>query len=158
MKQWDALHHVHGSSSLYSMRVVRLAALAVMMSVLAPASASASSVIQFQSPSRNIGCALVKFEGPWFVRCDIAHHSWPTPRKPRSCELDYGQGVELSATGSSSFVCAGDTTLGAGRSLRYGRSVSRGPLRCTSRRTGMRCVSRRSHHGFALSRQSVHRF
>ena len=140
------------------MRAVRLRALAVMVLVLTPPTASASSFVQFQSPSRNIGCELGALDGPWFVRCDIARHSWPTPRKPRSCPLDYGQGLELTENGSASFVCAGDTALGAGRILGYGRSISGGPLRCTSLRTGMRCGSRRSHHGFVLAAQSVHRF
>jgi hypothetical protein len=140
------------------MRAVRLSAVAMMMLAMAPASASASSFVQFQSPSRNIGCELGDLGGPWFVRCDIARHSWPTPRKPRSCPLDYGQGLELTEDRSAFFVCAGDTALGAGRILGYGRSISGGPLRCTSLRTGMRCVSRRSQRGFVLAAQSVQRF
>jgi hypothetical protein len=141
------------------MRALTLAALSVLALALAPAGASALTVIQFQSPSRNIGCVLVD-DTHWFVRCDIAHHSWPTPRKPPGfCrELDYGSGLQLAASGRASFVCAGDTTLGAGRILAYGRQISGGPLRCTSLTTGMRCVSRRSGHGFLLSRSSARPF
>jgi hypothetical protein len=55
-------------------------------------------------------------------------------------------------------VCAGDTLLGAGPELAYGRTIQRGRFRCRSRRSGMRCVNRRNDHGFLLSRAVVKRF
>jgi hypothetical protein len=37
--------------------------------------------------------------------------------------------------------------------LRYGRSISLGPFRCTSLRTGVRCVVKKLDHGFLLLRR-----
>jgi nitrogen fixation NifU-like protein len=97
--------------------------------------------IQFQSPSKNIGCAS---DGR-FVRCDIRERDWSPPPRPANCEGDYGQGASVgrrSARGS--LVCAGDTTLGAGRVLRYGKTRRLGNgLRCKSMKSGMRCVNSR---------------
>lgn len=124
-------------------------ALALACGLVTPAHAA-----QFQSPSRNIGCAITKQS----VRCDIRERSWDPPPKPRSCELDYGQGVTVGRRGRAHFVCAGDTTLGQGRRLAYGEAIRRGRFRCVSRRSGMRCTNRRNGHGFALSRQRARRF
>ena len=105
-------------------------------------------------PRSNIGCYIDRSG----VRCDIAQHDWPKPVKPPSCDLDYGQGVYVGRRGRARFVCAGDTTLGAGPVLAYGRTVRRGRFRCRSRRSGMRCVNRRNGHGFHLSSAVVRRF
>jgi hypothetical protein len=118
------------------------------------AATEAGAFVQFQSPSGNIGCALSR-DG---VRCDIAERDWTPPPKPASCELDWGNGVAVDRHGRAQIICAGDTTLHAGRHLAYGDSLRRGRFRCTSRRTGMRCVNRRNGHGFVLSRQRAKRF
>jgi hypothetical protein len=104
----------------------------------------------FQTPSRNIGCVF----GGDQVRCDIRKKSWRSPPKPGSCELDYGQGISLSAGGTPSFVCAGDTALGGPATLPYGSHAQRGFLRCDSGRAGVTCVDVRTGTGFFLSRQS----
>ena len=57
------------------------------------------------------------------VRCDIAERDWEPPPAPAYCELDYGQGIALSAGGDPEFVCAGDTALGADAPLPYGESI-----------------------------------
>ena len=92
------------------------------------------------------------------VRCDIRNHSWPLPPKPPSCDLDYGYGVEVGKRGKGSFICAGDTALGAGRHLDYGTKIRRGRMRCASKTSGMRCVNVRNRHGFFLSRDRVRLF
>jgi hypothetical protein len=119
--------------------------------LLLPAAAQAGP---FQSPSGNIGCFINKSG----VRCDIRQRSWRPPPKPRSCDVDFGQGVALDRRGRAGFVCAGDTTLGAGPALAYGDAIRRGRFRCSSRTDGMRCVNRRNGHGFFLSRERVRRF
>lgn len=116
--------------------------------------ASASAFKGFVSPTHNIGCVMDKQA----VRCDIRDHSWQSPPKPKSCELDYGGGVVVGHSGKAEFVCAGDTTLEAGPVLAYGESVRKGRFRCTSMETGMRCVNRRNGHGFLLSKQKVRLF
>ena len=108
----------------------------------------------FQSPSGNIGCYINKGG----VRCDIAEHTWPTPPKPGSCDVDYGGGLTVSKRGRGSFFCAGDTTLHQGPVLDYGEKIRRGRFRCKSRPDGMRCVNRRNGHGFFLSRDFAKRF
>jgi hypothetical protein len=108
---------------------------------------------QFQLPSGNIACYL-DTSG---VRCDIRDRSWQPPAKPASCDVDYGQGIELRASGAS-FVCAGDTTLGGGSTLAYGMSIERGPFRCDSSADGVECKDSRTGHGFHLSRASYRIF
>lgn len=127
-------------------------ALAVALSLAVAVDAKALTF--FQSPSRNIGCVITK-RG---VRCDIAERDWRPPPKPSSCPVDWGQGLTVGRRGRARFVCAGDTVLGMGRRLQYGRSIRRGRFRCTSRRKGMRCVNRLNAHGFELSRERARRF
>ncbi len=92
------------------------------------------------------------------MRCDIVRRDWEPPPKPASCELDYGHGLSVGRRGRGRFVCAGDTALNNGRKLHYGASIARGRFRCTSLRSGMRCVNERNGHGFKLSRQRAIRF
>ncbi|MEW6583174.1 MAG: DUF6636 domain-containing protein [Actinomycetota bacterium] len=114
-----------------------LAALAV-----APAAASASQV-GFHTPSRNIHCVMTS-DG--LVQCWVLSsacrgeggglfaHSWafsPGRRPTRFCPGDFVPGT---------------------RSLGYGRSITLGGSRCTSRTSGVTCVRLRTGHGFFLSR------
>jgi hypothetical protein len=122
----------------------------VALTGLAAGASAASAYTGFVSPSHNIGCVISSQS----VRCDIRDHSWPTPPKPKSCELDYGGGVAVDRGGKAQFLCAGDTTLEAGPVLGYGSSVSRGRFRCSSQESGMRCVNQRNGHGFFLAKQS----
>ena len=46
------------------------------------------------------------------------------PKAPADCNLDYGQGIQMSAGGAPEFVCAGDTALGGGDPLPYGQSIA----------------------------------
>jgi hypothetical protein len=130
-----------------------LAAVVLLLLALVAAPPAGAAFRQFQSPSRNIGCEMTRA----FARCDIAERDWRPPPKPARCDLDWGQGLTVGRRGRGRVVCAGDTALGAGPVLRYGRSIRVGGMRCTSRRAGMRCTSRR-HHGFVLSRQTYRLF
>jgi Family of unknown function (DUF6636) len=102
----------------------------------------------FSSPSGNIGCVMWRH----FTRCDIAHHSYPKPPKPRECFGDY-DGGSIVVRRVPRFECITDTALG-GRVLHYGKSVRVGRFRCISRRNGVQCQNRRTGHGFRLSRGS----
>lgn len=108
----------------------------------------------FQSPSGNIGCALSKTG----ARCDIAAKTWRPPPKPASCPVDWGNGLTVGRRGKGRYTCAGDTVLGQGRKLAYGRAVSAGRFRCISKKSGMLWVNRRSGHGFGLSCGRARRF
>ncbi len=103
----------------------------------------------FTSPTGNIGCYIDKST----VRCDIGDRDWEPPAAPKSCKLDYGQGIELKAGGSADFVCAGDTALGGGDPLDYGKSIGAGLLRCESEESGMTCRDVESGRGFSISKQ-----
>ena len=107
----------------------------------------------FRTPSRNIGCVLMKQE----VRCDIAEREWkPTPAN-EPCRLDYGNGISLNANGAQ-FTCAGDTTLGAPTVLEYGQRAQRGKFFCDSAQDGVTCSNLETGAGFFISRESYRIF
>ena len=114
-----------------------------------------TELTSFSSPSGNIGCQIE----PLAVRCDIAERDWKPPSTPPDCELDYGQGLTLTAGSTAELVCAGDTALNAGGSqLAYGQSIGAGLLRCESEPSGMRCIDTETGRGFELSRESYKLF
>jgi hypothetical protein len=109
----------------------------------------------FQSPSKNIGCYISKSG----ARCDIAKRDWTPPPKPSTCDVDYGQGLEVDRHGKGYLVCAGDTALNPhANKLGYGHAIRVGRFKCVSHMSGMTCKNIRSGHGFKLSRASYRRF
>jgi hypothetical protein len=108
----------------------------------------------FETPSHNIGCILFE-QG---ARCDISKHSWPLPKRPKSCEFDYGGSLFIGEKGRGEYGCVSDSAMGAGPVLPYGESIRKGRFECHSEEAGVRCVNRRNGHGFFLSRQSVKLF
>jgi hypothetical protein len=130
-----------------------LVAVAVAAGVLV-AAAPATAATFFQSPSGNIRCVIDRTS---IARCDITQRNWSPPPKPRSCPGDWANGMQVGFRGRGRFTCASDAVPG-GRTLGYGESVRRGRFRCSSRRSGMRCVNTRNGHGFALSRDRARRF
>jgi hypothetical protein len=131
-------------------RLVPLAALVAALAAAAPASAATF----FHSPSGNIRCMIDRTS---FTRCDITERNWSPPRKPRSCEFDWGNSMGLRFRGRGHFLCVSDA-VERGRKLAYGQAIRRGRFRCRSRVSGMRCVNVRNGHGFSLSRQDFNRF
>lgn len=118
---------------------------------------AANTLVQFTTPSRNIGCIALNTSGAWDLRCDIREHSYRAPAQPSSCQEDYGDSLTLARTGRARWTCHGDTALppanGYGfRTLRYGNSLRTGPFRCTSRVSGMTCTNA-SGRGFVISRE-----
>ncbi|HEY1370702.1 MAG TPA: DUF6636 domain-containing protein [Gaiellaceae bacterium] len=124
--------------------------LAVAVAVLAfaqPAGSATATVRWFHSPTGNIQCEVAsRGPGGTFAFCQ-------TFKAPRSATL---------RRDGRTRVCRGVGCLGNGPenafTLRYGRSVTVGPFRCTSRRSGMRCIVRASGHGFAISRERLRVF
>lgn len=131
----------------------RLVALAVLLGALA-AAGPASAAVSFHSPSGNIRCVIA---AKTYTRCDITSRDWRPPPKPRTCEFDWSNTLEVGLRGRGKFGCVSDA-IDPGRILPYGESITRGRFRCRSRTSGMRCVNTRNGHGFALSRQRVRRF
>lgn len=126
---------------------------AATLALLAFAS-SAAAFKGFESPSHNIGCILSE-QG---ARCDIRQHSWPLPKRPKSCEFDYGGSLWVGDKGKGEYGCVSDSAMQAGPVLPYGESIRKGRFVCTSEEIGVRCVNRRNGHGFLLSRQRVRLF
>jgi hypothetical protein len=124
------------------------------------AAGSVSHVVHlgsFRSPTGNIGCVLIDGD----ARCDIAQRSWSPPKRPASCPsiVDFGQGLEMQATGDPGFVCAGDTSRDpSSPSLGYGIASKVGPFECVSRSSGMTCTRTTDGHGFFLSIQAYRIF
>ena len=115
----------------------------------APPEPEPQALTAFSTPSGNIGCVM----DPEYVRCDIRDRSWEPPPEPSSCELDFGQGIELANETRSHLVCAGDTTLGAEDTLEYGETSKVGPYRCVSAAAGITCQAE-TGHGFFLSKET----
>ena len=132
-------------------------ALLLVLAAAAVTSAGASTVIEFRTPSGNIGCvysAGLPGAGAPTVRCDIRSRLKPSPKPPASCPLDYGDSIQVSRTGKAILVCHGDTAIDpTSRVLAYGSTWRRDGLACASRATGLRCTNADSH-GFFLSRES----
>jgi uncharacterized protein DUF6636 len=116
----------------------------------APPEPEPEELTSFSTPSGNIGCVM----DPEFVRCDIAERSWEPPPAPSDCEVDFGQGVQISGQRRGQLVCAGDTTLGSEETLEYGQTSKVGPYRCISAEAGITCQDSRTGHGFFLSKQT----
>jgi hypothetical protein len=134
--------------------------------VLLAAFTVALSLVHFQSPSGNINCigAPPGSFGPAFVDCLVRKHTWPariTPRKPASCDVDFDPyTVSLGHRKVSVGSCRGDIgplcvyTSDKCSTLGYGRSVSIGPIRCTSATAGVTCRYTTSPRvGFKIARE-----
>jgi hypothetical protein len=137
---------------------VRSAVVAVL--ALALATPAQAILVQFRTPTSNIGCVYSSEpgrNGP-YLRCDILSGLKPKPARPRGCTLDWTFGFQMNRTGRARTVCAGDTAVDRhAKVLRYGHKWSAGGFSCTSRRAGLRCRNR-SGHGFFLSRTRSFRF
>jgi hypothetical protein len=113
-----------------------------------------SELIGFTAPSGNVGCSIAST----MVRCDISERDWSPPARPADCDGDYGQGISLLPGGQATFVCAGDTVLGEGAPLAYGKSLSAGALVCTSAESGITCRDTETGHGFSIAREAYRLF
>jgi hypothetical protein len=131
-----------------------LLAFLTVAALLGAGASSACAFKGFESPTHNIGCIMYA-QG---ARCDIAQHSWPLPKRPKSCEFDYGGSVFIGDNGRGEYGCVSDSAFQAGPVLPYGAKLRKGRFICTSEEIGMRCVNRRNGHGFLLSRQRVRFF
>ena len=128
--------------------------------VVCTAASSASRtavVLQFRTPTGNIGCAfssgLEGDETPT-IRCDIRSRLQPPPKPPKGCQLDSGDSIQITRFGRAILVCHGDTAIDPhSRVLAYGHMFRRDGVGCVSRAVGITCTNARGH-GFFMSRQS----
>jgi len=139
-------------------RVVRRITLTLALALVAVPAARAV-VLQFRTPSGNIGCAYATgLRQKPSLRCDIRSGLKPKPARPKNCDLDWGDSYELGATGRAFVTCHGDTAIDPrSHALRYGSTWKKNGFVCTSKRVGLRCRNR-SGHGFFMSRGRSYRF
>lgn len=132
--------------------LIMVTATLVTASVASPTEAASSA--WFSSPSKNIGCYMTTSG----VRCDVITYSYTPTKKPAGCDFAWGPSVEVTTTGKGHFRCVSDTVAGSARILRYGKSITIGRFRCTSRTTDMTCVDTENGHGFRISRVTYRLF
>jgi len=101
----------------------------------APARSAARTTIFIQSPSHNIACQLDSRLG---ALCTVFSLS-------RQASVSQRGKVRVFAQNSN-------PPSGGVRTLHYGKSLRVGHVRCTSHRTGMRCIQLPSGHGYIASR------
>lgn len=122
--------------SLIRRTLIATAAVAAVAAVPAMASPATDA---FQTPSGNIRCGYVAGTG---IACvSLSNGRFATLRS-------FGN----SATGFTS------QTIPAGWTLGYGRRWSASTFTCSSSTAGVTCSSRRTGHGFFLSRESSSRW
>lgn len=111
-----------------------------------------AAIAFFKTPSGNIGCIWTN--DPHYLRCDIRSGLRPMPRKPSTCDLDYGHGLSMRRTSKAGPLCAGDTALDPRAPvLGYGKTWRKPGFSCTSRTSGLTCTNQVGH-GWFLSRES----
>ncbi|MCU0307199.1 MAG: hypothetical protein MUE51_05400 [Thermoleophilia bacterium] len=132
--------------------------LAALAAAALPAGAQAA-VKELATPSRNIGCIGATLDGRTTLRCDIRETRAVAPPRPRNCPLEWGDAVEMTATGRPFWVCHGDTALpGPGRRVTpYGSTWRFGPFTCTVRVAGLTCRNR-AGRGWFMSRERIRLF
>lgn len=144
------------------MRATVLALVAVLGASLALSTAAGAAshkavVLQFRTPTGNIGCAFSEgLTGDLTptIRCDIRSRLVPEPRPPKGCQLDSGDSIQITRFGNAILVCHGDTAIDPqSRILAYGHTFRRDGVGCVSRAVGITCTNARGH-GFFMSRQS----
>ena len=120
------------------MAAALLVATALVLSGSAPVVAKTP---RFQTPSKRIFCLYSSREGPGpYIRCDTLFLN--------------DVGFLLDRRHKARRIKVTDTVADRRAPvLHYGRSRRFGPFRCSSRRSGLTCKSRRSGHGFTLSRE-----
>jgi hypothetical protein len=141
------------------MRCALLIAAVVLTAAGAPAAAGAR-LVHFQSPSGNINCVGTD-RAPNFVDCLVRTGSWQhPPAKPARCDLDWNPyEVQLTARRVTVGACRGDVgprCFHDCTTLRYGRAVDFGPIRCRSAANGVTCRYVRGQlAGFRIAREAI---
>jgi hypothetical protein len=131
---------------------VRRAALAAALALLGLPAVAPAGITGFKTPSKNIFCAYIAFEGVREMRCDISTMTSTPPPKPDWCEFDWGMSFGMTPTSRGHRLCVSDTPMDPKfPTLAHGKTWKHGGISCRSRTSGLRCTNKRDH-GFFLSR------
>jgi hypothetical protein len=137
-------------------RAIFIAVLVLAAAGAAPAAAD-PVVAHFRSPSGNINC--IGGTAPPYVECQALKATWPhVPAEPAGCDLDWAAyNISLSSRHVGLGACRGDVGPRCFRdctTLRYGKSVDIGPIRCRSATIGVTCRYVQGRHaGFRIARE-----
>jgi hypothetical protein len=124
---------------------------ALLLPTISTVAHAQTSLIGFQTPSRNIACQFYDENGRAMLRCDI-RETETQPKRPADCELEWGHSFEMGAKGEAGRICAGDTVYDPGLTvLGYDEVWQRAGFTCRSEETGLTCFNA-MQHGFSLSR------
>jgi hypothetical protein len=119
----------------------RLVLTAVLVSTLVGAAPALGKTRAFRSPSHNIACLYSSSGGPGpFIRCDVLSLN------------DVGFFLRKHHRAKRSHVTDTVNVPGS-KTLKYGHKRSFGRYTCRSRTSGLKCVNRKNHHGFKVSRK-----
>ncbi|MDX6536221.1 MAG: hypothetical protein QOD37_562, partial [Gaiellales bacterium] len=136
-------------------RAIAIAFVVLAACVSAPAQA-ATPFVHFRSPSGAINC--IGGSTPVFVDCLVRGASWAKPpAKPARCDLDW-DAYELGLVSRTVSIgaCRGDVgprCFHDCTTLRYGKSLNIGPIRCRSAANGITCrYVRGTLAGFRIAR------
>ena len=111
-----------------------------------PQVAGAADPQAFVTPSKNIMCMSSGGQ----LRCDMRRLGTAIPKKPASCEFDYGHAFGITRNGTRGRrLCVSDAVGPDHPVIGYGRTWRRNGFTCRVRESGLRCTNRGSH-GFEL--------
>jgi eukaryotic-like serine/threonine-protein kinase len=148
-------------------RTAALVASTLILALLVPRPASAQEIVHFTTPSRNIDCMLFAFDSSTVADCLVKSATWKKlPKRPADCDLDWSDteiSLESTVTASSrrnsvtAGSCRGDIGPLCGPEectvLAYGKTARLGPITCTSKATGVTCVTTAGpRRGFNVNR------
>ncbi|WP_431283892.1 DUF6636 domain-containing protein [Humitalea sp. 24SJ18S-53] len=120
--------------------------------VLLPVVASAQDT--FQLPSGNIHCG---WQGE-SLRCDILSYSFAPAPRPRGCDAEWGNSVEIGPRGPVKRLCHSDGVMNPGSAvLGYSTAWRMAGIECTAAPTGLRCVNA-DGRGFDMARTQLRLF
>lgn len=128
--------------------------LAILILATSTASASAFSMKTFKTPSGTSICGFFSLDtGAKYLRCDVYRATNSPPKRPKSCQFDYGFSFGIKPRGRAYRNCVSDAIADPSktRALAYGSSISHFGITCRSRASGLTCTNR-SGHGFMLRR------
>jgi hypothetical protein len=118
----------------------------------------ASKSYEFDSPSRNLHCAIFTpaRASEFQFGCNVEKRSFADPASTKKCtEVKFNGTFMATGGGYVQPICQGGAIFGgeAGGSavLPYGKSITVGEITCESQATGMTCYSREVNTGFTVA-------
>lgn len=109
-------------------------------------------VLQFVTPTKNIGCAILATGGT----CHVLDHTWTAPPNLRACVGDSEDSPDDIWFSERAGVggCGGTDTVYDAQAmvLEYGTGLKARHVRCSSAKSGLTCENTRTRHGFSVSR------